>query len=209
MTTPTERQQYRTLVAEVAAKAKATLPASVNGRLEGAVALVLQEAVWPQEDGSIKVGSCTDPLKVYHLVGTTCECKDFTDGKAPEGWCRHRIAAGISKRVQELMPVQSDHDQTETPPLPEAPVSITLKATLHGHEVLVTLRRVDFASVKAQVEQASQWLRSQAPAQLPTTRPEGWCATHQVQMTWNDGKEGRTGWFSHKTDQGWCKGKGR
>ena len=43
-------------------------------------------------------------------------------------------------------------------PLPEAPVSITLKATLHGHEVMVTLRGVDFASVKAQAEQASQWL---------------------------------------------------
>ena len=37
-------------------------------------------------------------------------------------------------------------------PLPEAPVSITLKATLHGHEVMVTLRGVDFASVKAQDE---------------------------------------------------------
>lgn len=33
--------------------------------------------------------------------------------------------------------------------------SSTLKATLYGHEVMVTLRGVDFASVKAQVEQAS------------------------------------------------------
>ena len=65
-------------------------------------------------------------------------------------------------------------------------MSITLKATLHGHEVMVTLRGVDFASVKAQVEQASEWLKVQAPAQPPTQsteHPEGWCAKHGVQMT--------------------------
>ena len=51
-------------------------------------------------------------------------------------------------------------------------MSITLKATLHGHEVMVTLRGVDFASVKAQVEQASEWLKVQAPAQPPTQGTE-------------------------------------
>src|SRR5436190_18713972 len=92
-------------------------------------------------------------------------------------------------------------------PLPEAPVSITLKATLHGHEVMVTLRGVDFASVKAQVEQASEWLKVQAPAQPPTQsteQPEGWCAKHGVQMRQNH-KEGRS-WWSHWTPEGWCKG---
>jgi hypothetical protein len=92
-------------------------------------------------------------------------------------------------------------------------VSITLKATLHGHEVMVILRGVDFASVKAQVEQASEWLQAQAPAPSPTQgighparweRP-GWCAKHGVQMTQNH-KEGRS-WWSHKTADGWCKGK--
>jgi hypothetical protein len=37
--------------------------------------------------------------------------------------------------------------------------------------VLVTLRGVDFASVKAQVEQASQWLNAQAPADHHTVQP--------------------------------------
>jgi hypothetical protein len=49
----------------------------------------------------------------------------------------------------QLTPAQPD---APTAPVPEAPVSITLKTTLHGHEVMVTLRGVDFASVKAQVE---------------------------------------------------------
>jgi hypothetical protein len=39
MTTATDRQQYRELVAQVAAKARAILPQAVNGRLEGAVKL--------------------------------------------------------------------------------------------------------------------------------------------------------------------------
>ena len=50
-------------------------------------------------------------------------------------------------------------------------MSITLKATLHGHEVLVTLRGVDFASVKAQVEAAAEWLKGQAPADHSTMQP--------------------------------------
>jgi hypothetical protein len=51
------------------------------------------------------------------------------------------------------------------------PVSITLKATLHGHEAMVTLRGVDFASVKAQVKQASQWLS----VVLTQTADGRWC----------------------------------
>jgi hypothetical protein len=134
----------------------------------------------------------------------------------------NRLSAAIARRAQELVkaPLDADaNDQAEAPrqpvqpdapsaPLPEAPVSITLKATLHGHEVLVTLRGVDFASVKAQVEQASEWLKVQTPAQSPTQdteQPEGWYSKHGMQMKLNH-KEGRS-WWSHKTTAGWCKGK--
>ena len=119
----------------------------------------------------------------------------------------NRLSAAIARRAQELIKAKladtnghaeasSQPAQTDAPatPLPEAPVSITLKATLHGHEVMVTLRGVDFASVKAQVEQASQWLSVQAPAQPPTQRtehPEGWCSKHGLQMTQHH-KNGRS-----------------
>src|SRR3989442_14960033 len=89
----------------------------------------------------------------------------------------------------------SEQPPVPTVPLPEAPVSITLKATLHGHEVLVTLRGIDFASVKVQVEQASEWLRVQDPAQTPTQhteQPEGWCVKHGVAMKLNHGNDGTT-----------------
>ena len=104
-TTRTPRQTFRALVAEIAAKAKATLPQAVNGRIESAVKLVLSQDVEPQADGSILVGSSSDPLKQYRLEGTSCTCQDFERGQAPDGWCQHRLAAGIAKRAQQLLPV--------------------------------------------------------------------------------------------------------
>jgi len=96
------RQNFRELVALVATAAKAKLPQAVNGRIESAARLVLWQDVEPQDDGSILVGSSSDPGKTYHLVGDTCTCQDFTHGQAPEGWCQHRLAAGIHKRVQQM-----------------------------------------------------------------------------------------------------------
>jgi hypothetical protein len=162
MSTPTDRSTFRALVADVAVRAKARLPESVNGRIESAVKLVLVQDVTPQADGSILVGSSSDPLKTYRLTGTTCECQDFTRGQAPDGWCQHRIAAGIAKRVQELLPAEPapvepemvepwpDNDpepvpESEAPaspavPLPEAPASVNVRLTIAGREVQWTLR---------------------------------------------------------------------
>ena len=73
----------------------------------------------------------------------------------------------------------------DTPyPLGQRSLPYTLKATLYGHEVLVTLRGVDFASVKAQVEDASEWLKDQTPGQR-TEQPKDWCTRHSVQMQHN------------------------
>jgi len=107
---------------------------------------------------------------------------------------------GQAEAPGQPAPAQPD---TPTVPLPEAPVSITLKATLHGHEVMVTLRGVDFASVKAQVEDASQWLQAQSGQAADTPAQ---CPKHGVPMKLNHGKNGST-WYSHKTVDGWCKGK--
>jgi hypothetical protein len=136
------------------------------------------------------------------------------------------IAAGIQKRAAALVQKQrtagaTDQAEPSTPaaqpdpapdgptaPLPEAPVSITLKATLHGHEVLVTLRGTDFASVKAQVEQASEWLQGQAPTPSgPTADPTPQCPTHGPMKPSTKG----TGWYcAHKLPNGtWCTEKRR
>ena len=92
--------------------------------------------------------------------------------------------------------------------LPEAPVSITLKGMLHGQDVMVT-HGTDFASVKAQGEEAAQWLQAQtpqAPAQEkrePAEVPQ--CPQHGAKKPSTKGK----GWYCpHKLADGtWCKGR--
>jgi hypothetical protein len=223
------RQAWREAVAEIAEKAKAKLP-ECAGRVDSAVKIVLAGDVELQADGTAKVASQSNGSTAYHVVNGECSCKDFA--KAPHQFCKHRLSAAIVRRAQELIkarladatgqaepPRQPEPAQPEAPtaPLPEAPVSITLKATLHGHEVMVTLRGVDFASVKAQVEQASEWLSVQAPAQ-PATQPPSqgtvqrahddspYCHAHSAVLKRYE-RNGQV-WYSHKLANGqWCRGK--
>ena len=208
MTTATTRQQFREVLAGLAAKTLTRMP-SLNGRTEKACKLVLQGDVTLHDDGTATVNSLTDPALVYRVVHRACDCKDYDH--APEHLCCHRLSVGFLRKVQELLPPAPESSPEVHPvstPLPEAPVSITLKATLHGHEVLVTLRGHDFASVQAQVEQASQWLQSQTPQPSPPQEPEAerrFCPKDGQEMTLNH-KDGRS-WWSHKTAEGWCRGK--
>ena len=208
----TTRQAWREAVAEIAERAKQTLP-ECHGRVDKAVAIVLNGDVELLAEGKAKIASQSNGATQYVVCNGTCACKDFP--KAPSGWCKHRIAAGMQKRATALMQKKlsaGTNSQAEAPaqaqpeapaaPLPEAPVSITLKATLHGQEVLVTLRGVDFASVKAQVEDASQWLQAQRGHTADTT-PQ--CPQHGAMKPSTKG----TGWYCpHKlADGSWCKGK--
>lgn len=209
------RQAWRNAVAEVADKAKGKLPAC-NGRVDKAVALVLAGAVELLADGAAKVASQSNSSMAYYVVKGHCDCRDFE--RAPGQLCKHRLAFGLARRAQELVSAKLNaasngqaaaaHEpapaQSDTPmaPLPEAPVSITLKATLRGHEVLVTLRGVDFASVKMQVEEASTWLQAHGGHTAETT-PQ--CPKHGAMKPSTKGK----GWYCpHKLDDGsWYKGK--
>jgi len=89
-------------VAEIADKAKATLP-DCTGWVDRAVAICLNHDVELLEDGKAKVASQASGKVVYHLVNGGCECRDYKDGKAPSGWCKHRIAAGLYKRATALV----------------------------------------------------------------------------------------------------------
>jgi hypothetical protein len=221
-TCTTDRQQFRETVALVAAKAKAILPQETNGRVESAIRLVLLDEVQPQADGTVEVGSTADPRQVYHLAGTTCDCKDFVEGRAPEGWCKHRISAGIFKRVRELLPPAVE----STPePLPEAPASVNVRLQVAGREVQWTLRDTDEARLAVRLEALLQrypvpQASSPAPSQPQPLSPAqhnamaqhqavtGWCKVHNVEMKLNQGKDGRT-WYSHFDEAAgrWCKGK--
>src|SRR2546421_10670985 len=80
------RTVWREAVAEIAEKAKATLP-ECNGRVEKAVAIVLNGDVELLADGKAKVASQSNGTTTYFVVNGTCECKDFP--KAASGWCKH------------------------------------------------------------------------------------------------------------------------
>jgi hypothetical protein len=212
MAPPADRPTFRALVAAVAAKAKAKLPQAVNGRIESAVKLVLQGDVEPQADGSIQVGS-SDPTRWYALVGSTCTCTDFVQGKSPEGWCKHRIAAGIQKRVRELLTAPSApaaSTAAESPGLPEAPASANCHITIAGRQVQLTLRDRDESRLLERLAVVlEKYPVPQAAAQRGPTPGQGqeWCQIHNVKLHLNHGKDGRT-WLSHRLPEGgFCKGR--
>src|SRR5262245_181566 len=152
--TPT-RQAWREAVAEIADKARARLP-ECAGRVDATVKIALAGDVTLQADGTAKVASQSNGSAAYQVGNGHCDCRDFE--RAPGQLCKHRLALGLARRAQELVRVTlngtsngqaagvpdaalaepSAQPPVPTAPLPEAPVSITLKASLHGHEVLVT-----------------------------------------------------------------------
>jgi hypothetical protein len=201
------RPQYRELVAQVAAKAKSILPQTVNGRVESAIKLVLAGDVELLGDGTVRVGSSSDPERYHLLMGQTCTCQDFAHGKAPEGWCQHRIAAGIDKRVRELIAAMpAPAAEPPAAPLPEAPASANCYITLEGRQVQVTLRDTDEIRLLARLEALLKQYPAVQPVPQSTERQQGWCVVHKTHMRQTT-KHGRS-WFSHKLPDGrWCKGK--
>jgi hypothetical protein len=227
--TPPARQAFRAAVAEVAAKAKEKLPAAVNGRVESAVKLVLAGDVFFCADGTVEVGSASDPTKTYTLAGHACDCQDFAYGQAPEGWCQHRIAAGIAKRVAELLPPAAQERPAlqpgdMSPPaqraLPEARSSANVRIQVCGHDVQITLRDHDESALLVRLEELLQRFPAQPPARKGQDlspqqhnaaamhqRVTDFCPIHNVQMKENH-KEGRTWWSHYEQAAGrWCKGR--
>ena len=89
-------------------------------------------------------------------------------------------------------------------PCPEALFSCTVRGTLDGHETLLTVRGMTAAEFRQNLQQVRGLLDTQAP-QAPAVQGQGWCAVHNTAMQANE-KDGRR-WFSHRTAQGWCKGR--
>src|SRR6266571_8572128 len=119
------RAAWCAAVAEVAAKAKAALPAEVNGHIEEAVQIVLNGDVDLLPDGAATVASQRNGTAESFVVNGSCSCPDFTI--APSGWCLHRLSAAIAKRAYPLAKAKL-----------EAVVS-TPESTLPAHEELQAL----------------------------------------------------------------------
>jgi len=80
------RAAWRQAVADIAAKAKETLP-ECNGRVDSAVKIVLAGDVELLADGTAKVASQSNGTTKYFVVNGACSCPDFA--KAPSNWCKH------------------------------------------------------------------------------------------------------------------------
>jgi hypothetical protein len=126
------RKALREAVEVVAAHAREKLPQTVNGRIEAACKIVIQGDVELLPDDKAKVGSQTHGTTTYHLVDGTCDCRDFE--KAPDGWCKHRIAFGIYKRATALakqkLEAQAESPRQE-PVFPEPTSPVEAPATAH------------------------------------------------------------------------------
>jgi hypothetical protein len=210
------RAAWRQAVAEIAAKAKETLP-ECNGRVDKAVAMVLNGDVELLEGGKAKVASQSNGTTVYHVVNGECTCKDFP--RAPSGWCKHRIAAGLAKRVAARVRAQLDapangQATTASPPtpvqaspavpaspLPEAPASVNVHIELAGRQVQLTLRDSDEGRLLARLAAVLQ--RFPVATKPDDTTPQ--CPTHGPMKPSTKGK----GWYCpvKLADGSWCKSK--
>jgi hypothetical protein len=203
MAPSTDRQMFREVLATLAEKTKAKIPA-LNGRVEKALKLALAGDVELHADGTATVYSSSDPTRRYEIREGTCTCRDYE--QAPQQLCQHRLSAGLVRRTYELLP-QSTPVETETvqASLPEAPASANCHILIEGRQVQLTLRDSD----EGRLLQRLQAVLAEYPVPQPTPAPQdqgkAWCSKHGVQMTQSH-KDGRS-WWSHKTADGWCKGK--
>ncbi len=207
------RVAFRTAVLHVADKAKAVLPDNAS-RIDKAITMVLNGHV-EMIDGKCRVASQTNGKTLYHQVNGTCTCQDFTQEKAPNGFCKHRLAHGLYRRAIELVQVQEPVVEAqpavtaETVQVPvqhtEAPSSLNFFTAIAGRQVQITLRDTDETRLLARLETLLQRFPIvEEPKEH--TQKEGWCHKHNVQMKLNHGKRGS--WWSHKTVDGqWCNKK--
>src|SRR2546426_8059608 len=201
---------FRTAVLHVADKAKVVLPDNAS-RIDKAIALVLNGHV-EMVDGKCRVASQTNGKTIYHQVNGTCTCQDFTQGKAPNGFCKHRLAHGLYRRATEMVQAQEQEPVVEAQPTvtaetvqvpvqhTEAPASVNFHTTLAGRQIQITLRDTDETRLLARLETLLQRFPVVEESR-ESTQKEGWCHKHNVQMKLNHGKRGS--WWSHKTVEGW------
>lgn len=144
---PDDRQIYRETVQTIADRAKAAMDPALHGRIDKAMVLVLAGDVQLLPDGTAQVASQANGTTQYFVVNGTCTCKDFP--KAPEGYCKHRLARAMQARVQQALalakerlwehaPREASYTRVPVPAaatLPEAPASVNCHVTIGGRQV--------------------------------------------------------------------------
>ena len=109
------------------------------------------------------------------------------------------------------IPTQSDPAVVSPVTLPEAPASANVYVTIKGRKIQVTLRDHDEENLLNRMERLLDRFPAEEPAEPESesapTPPENWCPIHQCHMRRYSNDKGS--WFSHKSLEGWCNGKGK
>jgi hypothetical protein len=202
-----------------------------EGELARAHALILHGMVVPSpDDPATGQVLSSDGHKVYHVNGT-CDCDAGQHGRG----CKHVHGWRLYQYVERKMVAQQPQEPAEelrggvAHPLPnsdapqglgEAPASANVRVTIGGREVQITLRASDESRLLERLQvvleqfpveqkpqpQASEQLSPQQHNALAMGRKiTGVCPVHGVQMKLNN-KNGKQ-WWSHRTADGWCKGR--
>lgn len=203
--------------------ARQHLRVEMHERISCGVALVRAGAVHETDDAHLwRVDSRSTPGKQYTVNGT-CGCDD-AHYRAPQGRCAHVLAVLLVRKALELLapPVPAlpppapapEEDPLPAPlrtpaaPLAEAECSVSVQFIAGGRDYRMTFRGQEDAAVLARMDAAlARYPVAPPAATAHGPQGEGWCATHALQMRWNEGKHGKKGWFSHKTPEGWCRGR--
>jgi hypothetical protein len=148
---------------------------------------------------------CSNPTCSRLTEALYCQegCRIAVEGDAPE--------ADDSSQDGEGCLLGHCAAPTTQMPLGEAPVSMNVHVPIQGRDVLITLRGTDEGEVLARLEALlARYPVAQAPAQTssPSNGASPTCPIHQVPLKEQHGKDGST-WRSHKTVDGWCKGRER
>jgi hypothetical protein len=201
-------------------QARSTLAPGLHERLSAAVALVSEGRVFQATDGTWQVDSSSTEGLTYSVNGS-CSCEDHHYNKP--AYCKHQLAMFLSRRALQVMQAPPAHvvspaepapdavsGDAHTPaPLPEAPASVNVRLHIDGRECQLTLRDHDETRLLARLQAVLARYPVPTPSPAVQGQPQGtgkdFCAIHQVRMK-ETTKDGRS-WFSHRTDQGWCKGR--
>jgi hypothetical protein len=180
-----------------------------EGELARAHALILHGMVVPSpDDPTTGQVLSSDAQTVYHVNGT-CSCRAGACGtmcKHIQAWQLYKFIAGkVAAAPQSEVLGKCEN-------LPEARASVNVRVQVAGREVQWTLRDHDESRLATRLESllARYPLSQSAPASQPPVAAaspgEGWCSKHGLQMKQTT-KNGQS-WWSHRTDDGWCKGRG-
>lgn len=112
-------------------RARSTLDIELHSRLTMAWELVIDGKLTPVPDGTATAGGTG--AKTYAVSLKSCECVDFTGGKAPQGKCKHILALGLHRRALLGLKEQLAPQSAALVPAPaKRTPSADLTVRLHG-----------------------------------------------------------------------------